>query len=88
VFDGLDEVNDYKEEVKSIIRALKMKHECMNIFLTSRSHLREELENYFETISFNLNNFEKEDQQSFLYNYWRGLNLKQQKNLKQNKVEL
>jgi ankyrin repeat protein len=87
MFDGLDEVNDYKEEVKKLIKRLSVKHESMKIILTTRSHLREELEDYFETISFNLNNFEKEDQQSFLYNYWRGLNLKRQKNFKHSDLE-
>ena len=87
MFDGLDEVNDYKDEVKSLLRTLKLKHNFMKIFLTTRSHLREELEDYFETISFNLNSFQKEDQIQFLYNYWRGLNMKQQKNLRHSDLE-
>jgi len=36
--------------------------------------LREKLEDHFGTFSFNLNNFESEDQKNFLAKYWRSLN--------------
>jgi ankyrin repeat protein len=72
MFDGLDEVIDYKDQVKSLIKAIHKRYNLKKIFLTTRNHLRAELEDYFKTISFNLNMFEKKDQIEFLYNYWRG----------------
>jgi ankyrin repeat protein len=42
--------------------------------------LREELENHFNTFSFDLNNFDEEDQKNFLVKYWRSLNESNQKN--------
>ena len=87
MFDGLDEVNDYTKEVKRLIKTLSVKNELMKIFLSTRNHLREELEDYFETISFNLNNFEENDQIKFVYNYWRSLNRKQKMNLRHSDLE-
>ena len=42
--------------------------------MTTRTNLKEELEDYFQTISFNLNNFNIEDQKKFLVKYWKNLN--------------
>ena len=70
MFDGVDEVSDFKEEVKSLIKVINVKYEYLHILLTTRNHLKTELEDYFETISFNLNTFTEDDQLSFLYKYW------------------
>jgi ankyrin repeat protein len=80
MFDGLDEVNDYKEQVIQLIDALNRDCKLKKILITTRNHLREELEDHFNTFSFNLNNFDDEDQKNFLVKYWRSLNLKNQKN--------
>jgi ankyrin repeat protein len=76
MFDGLDEVTDYKEQVIQLIDALIKDHRLKKILITTRNHLREELEDHFRTFSFNLNNFDDEDQKNFLVKYWRSLNLK------------
>jgi ankyrin repeat protein len=76
MFDGLDEVNDYKEQVIQLIDALNRDCKLKKILITTRNHLREELEDHFSTFSFNLNNFGSEDQKNFLVKYWRILNLK------------
>jgi ankyrin repeat protein len=71
MFDGVDEVIDYKDQVKGLIKAIQDKYEFMKIFVTTRSHLKAELENYFRTIAFDLNVFEEGDQIEFLCKYWR-----------------
>jgi ankyrin repeat protein len=78
MFDGLDEVNDYKEQVIQLIDALIKDKRIKRILITTRNQLREELEDHFRTFSFNLNNFDDKDQKNFLYKYWRNLNLKNQ----------
>ena len=66
MFDGVDEVTDYKELVKSQIKSLLENFKLKKILITTRNSLKEELEDYFETISFNLNSFDTEDQINFL----------------------
>jgi truncated hemoglobin YjbI len=80
MFDGLDEVNDYKEQVIQLVDALNRDCKLKKILITTRNHLREELEDHFNTFSFNLNNFDSEDQKNFLAKYWGSLNLKNQEN--------
>ena len=76
MFDGLDEVNDYKQQVIQLIDALMRDCKLKKILITTRNHMREELEDHFSTFSFDLNNFDDEDQKCFLVKYWRSLNLK------------
>jgi ankyrin repeat protein len=78
MFDGLDEVNDYKEQVIQLIDALMRDCKLKKILITTRNHLREELEDHFNTFSFDLNNFDDGDQKNFLVKYWRSYNLKRQ----------
>jgi ankyrin repeat protein len=80
MFDGLDEVNDYKEQFIQLIDALNRYCKLKKILITTRNHLREELEDHFNTFSFNLDNFDSEDQKNFLAKYWGSLNLKNQEN--------
>jgi ankyrin repeat protein len=75
MFDGLDEVNYYKEQVIDLIDALNKDKRIKKIVITTRNQLREELEDHFRTFSFNLNNFDDQDQKNFLGKYWRNLNL-------------
>jgi ankyrin repeat protein len=78
MFDGLDEVNEHKEQVIRLIDALNcdQNYRIKKILITTRNHLREELEDRFRTFAFNLSNFDDDDQKSFLFKYWRNLNLK------------
>jgi ankyrin repeat protein len=76
MFDGLDEVIDYKEKVKLLIKSLRDSCQFKMILITTRNHLRTELEDYFSTISFTLINIDAEEQITFLKNYWNNLNLK------------
>jgi ankyrin repeat protein len=76
MFDGLDEVTDYKEQIIQLIDALNKDNRIKKLVITTRNHLRQELEDHYRTFSFNLNTFDYEDQKNFLYNYWRSLNLK------------
>jgi replicative DNA helicase len=79
MFDGLDEVTDYKEQVIQLIDALIKDTRIKKILLTTRNQLREELQDHFRTFAFNLNNFVDEDQKNFLYKYWRNSNFKHHK---------
>jgi ankyrin repeat protein len=77
MFDGLDEVNDYKEQVIQLIDALSRddeKYKINKILITTRNHLKQQLEDHFKTFAFNLNNFSEDDQKNFLFKYWRNLN--------------
>jgi len=78
MFDGLDEVNEQKEQVIQLIDALNndQNYRIKKILITTRNHLREELEDRFRTFAFYLSNFDDDDQKSFLFKYWRNLNLK------------
>jgi ankyrin repeat protein len=77
MFDGLDEVNDYKERVIHLIDEINSNFKIKKILITTRNHLKKELENNFRTFAFDLNNFSDHDQKEFLYKYWRSSNLKQ-----------
>ena len=63
MFDGLDEVTDYKEQVIDLIDALIKAIRIKKILITTRNHLREELEDNFRTFAFDLNNFDDDDDQ-------------------------
>ena len=76
MFDGLDEVIDYKEQVKHLIKLLRDSCQFKMILITTRNHLRKDLEDFFSTISFSLINIDAEEQLTFLKNYWQTLNLK------------
>ena len=78
MFEGLDEVNDCKEQVIRLIDALEKdkNYKFKKMIITTRNHLKKYLEDHFKTFAFNLNNFNDEDQKSFLYKYWRNSNIK------------
>jgi ankyrin repeat protein len=75
MFDGLDEVTEQvKEQVIHLIDALNKDKRIKKILITTRNQLREELEDHLRTFSFNLNNFDEEDQKDFLHKYWGNSN--------------
>ena len=74
MFDGVDEVVDYREQVKLLIKLLRESRQFKIIIITTRNHLKTELEDYFKTISFSLNNIDTDDQINFLRNYWYNKN--------------
>ncbi len=80
MFDGLDEVTEYKSQVIALIDILRNdpSNKLKKILITTRIHLKADLEDYFKTVSFDLNNFNDQDQKLFLYKYWRNQNLKHQ----------
>ena len=74
LFDGVDEVSDYKEQVKTLITTLNETKSFKKILITTRKNFKEDLEEFFQTISFNLNNFDSKDQINFLVKYWHKIN--------------
>jgi hypothetical protein len=83
MFEGLDEVNDCKEKVIHLIDALDKdeNYKLKKILITTRNHLKQDLEDHFKTFSFNLNNFNYEDQIEFLYKYWLSSNKNHQESV-------
>ena len=75
MFDGVDQVSFFKEQVKILIKTLEDKYKGNKILITTRNSLKEELEDYFHTISFDLNNFSKGDQVDFMVKYWQSKNI-------------
>jgi hypothetical protein len=73
MLDGLDEVTEYKSQVIALIDILRNdpSNKLKKILITTRNHLKADLEDYFKTVSFDLNNFNDQDQKLFLYMYWR-----------------
>ena len=70
LFDGLDEISPYyKDAVLDIIDDLKQMN--TKIIITTRPHLKEELENRYGVISYQMAKFSYENQKEFLKNYWR-----------------
>ena len=70
LFDGLDEISPYyKDAVIDIVDDLKQMN--TKIVITTRPHLKEELENHFGVIAYHMTKFDYENQKKFLINYWR-----------------
>ena len=68
MFDGLDEVNDCKQQAIQLIVALNRVCKLKKIIITTRNHLTEELEDRISTFLFNLKNFDEEDKKNYLNN--------------------
>ena len=69
LFDGLDEISPYyKEAVIDIVDDLKEMN--AKIVITTRPHLKEELENHFGVFSHQMTKFNFEKQKQFLIDYW------------------
>ena len=54
MFDGLDEAIDYKKQVIILINLLNKHCKLKKILVTTRNHLKAELEDEFTSISFDL----------------------------------
>ena len=70
LFDGLDEVIDYKQELIEMVRILDKNYNLKRIILTARNHLKNELEDEFGVITYRLIKFDQENQIEFLKKYW------------------
>jgi len=70
IFDGLDEVIQFKNEIYQMIRNLLEKFKLKKIILTARNHLKNELQETFGIISYNLTGFTQQNQIEFLTNFW------------------
>jgi ankyrin repeat protein len=70
LFDGLDEVIDYKKDMVEIVSNLEKNHNLKKIIITTRTHLKKELEDELGVITYRLIKFDKENQIEFLKKYW------------------
>ena len=71
MLDGFDEISpDYGKTVIDLLRTLKSMS-VLEFWVTTRPHLRQELENNLQQLSYTLEPFSKENQVEFLKKFWR-----------------
>jgi hypothetical protein len=71
MLDGFDEMHDHSQ-VNAIlwIKALLKQSKVNRIYVTTRPHMKEELENHFLQFSFGIADFSEQDQQQYLTHFW------------------
>jgi ankyrin repeat protein len=70
MLDGFDEISpNYKETVIALLQALRQTA-IEQLWVTTRPHLREELEDNLQQLSYTLEPFSEENQVEFLTKYW------------------
>jgi predicted NACHT family NTPase len=70
MLDGFDEISpDYKETVIDLLQALRQTA-VEQLWVTTRPHLREELEDELRQLSYTLEPFSEENQVEFLTRFW------------------
>jgi len=70
MLDGFDKVSPfYKQTVVDLMQALR-KTSVEQLWVTTRPHLRNELEDKLQQLSYTLEPFSEEDQVEFLKKYW------------------
>jgi hypothetical protein len=70
MLDGFDEIRpDYKETVIRLLQALRQEA-VEQLWVTTRPHLREELEDKIQQLSYTLEPFSGENQVQFLAKFW------------------
>jgi hypothetical protein len=70
MLDGVDEISpDYKETVIDLLQALRQTT-VEQLWVTTRPHLREELEDKLQQLSYTLEPFTEENKVEFLRKFW------------------
>ncbi|EFX86430.1 hypothetical protein DAPPUDRAFT_313131 [Daphnia pulex] len=70
MFDGFDEMKDcYQNNAARLINML-LQTKIDRIFVTTRPHMKENLEDNFFHFAYEIEDFNQEDQENFLTNYW------------------
>ena len=70
MLDGFDEISPfYKESVIDLLQALRQT-EVEQLWVTTRPHLRKELEDELQQLSYTLEPFSEENQVEFLTKFW------------------
>jgi len=70
MLDGFDEISPfYKETVIDLLQGLRQT-EVEQLWVTTRPHLREELEDKLQQLSYTLEPFSKDNQVEFLTKFW------------------
>jgi len=68
--DGFDEIcPEYKETVSDMLQVLK-RTSLEQLWVTTRPHLREDLEDNLQQLSYNLQPFSEDEQVEFLKKFW------------------
>ena len=69
--DGFDEISpQYKETVIDMLQVLKLTTSLEQLWVTTRPHLREELEDNVQQLSYTLQPFSEDEQVEFLSTLW------------------
>jgi ankyrin repeat protein len=70
MLDGFDEISpNYKQTVIDLLQALRQTA-VEQLWVTTRPHLRNELEDKLQQLSYKLEHFSEENQVEFLRNFW------------------
>jgi hypothetical protein len=70
ILDGFDDISpSYKQTVIGLLQALRQTA-IEQLWVTTRPHLREELEDKLQQLSYSLEPFSEEDQVEFLTKFW------------------
>ncbi|XP_046387190.1 uncharacterized protein LOC124156594 [Ischnura elegans] len=74
IFDAFDEIcPKYKAVVTSLIKNLRGHNQNIKLFVSTRLHEKDDLEEALDVISFQLIPFSEDDQVTFLNKYWNQL---------------
>ena len=69
--DGFDEISPtFKETVIDMLQVLKLTTSVEQLWVTTRPHLREELEDNLQQLSYTLQPFSEEKQVEYLKKFW------------------
>jgi hypothetical protein len=81
MFDGFDEINELCQDKAIELMKVITKNNSIQLYVTTRPHLLDKLQFQLSQLSYNLANFERNDQIDFLIKYWeKELNLIGDKN--------
>jgi len=70
IFDGFDEVVDFQDIILKLLNELIKSFKLKKLIISTRNHLKRELENFFGYLSFNISALREQDCEYFLINYW------------------
>ena len=71
MFDGFDEISfQIQEKVINLMKAISLT-KIERLYITTRPHLNDKLQNEMCQFSYALDNFSENDQTNYLYKYWK-----------------
>ncbi len=71
ILDGFDEIIDYKDKALDFFKRLNDSVQPHKLIITTRDHIRHDLENRFGVLSYEMKPFVDENKKEFLLSYWK-----------------